>query len=661
MICIGLITHSTDVAKFAQELSLEIGPKLFVKLGIPNSKAIEKAILLQNEYNVDAIIAQGAIYDKIYDQVEVPVFRMEISNFELAKAINQALQLSTRVVFVEIKRIAQTYNFELVRDSFGYKVDIITMNGSENVEKTINTILKKKYEVVLTAGRCILSQLPPHIHGIELAIQKNDLLNSLSLALQAIEVANKKKEKISWMNTVVDNIEEGIITFDKSGNIETFNTSAAETTGIAAKDILGKSISNLHNNYVISKIYGDGQAAANKMIALSTGKIVVNRTPIFFGLEQRGLVIKIQKVTKIQEVEQSIRKELLSKGFVAKATFDCIVGDSMVMKELKATAKKYASSSSNIVIYGESGTGKELFAQSIHNSSPWHNGPFVAVNCAALSESLLESELFGYEEGAFTGAKKGGKQGLFELAHGGTIFLDEIGDMPCSLQSRLLRVIQEKEVIRLGGSRVIPISNRIICATNKDLAQEVKNGLFREDLYYRINILQLYIPPVREHPEDIPELTKAILGKRCLEINRSIRIDPSAFEILKDYHWPGNTREIEALVERLLLISERSSIDYKDVLKCFNTICNANRPMTAASPASYLDNGKILVNFRTMDEMQVDIIAQVNDYVHGNKDQLEKILGMSKTTLWRKMKHPVCRSYTSAANNNLPASQCKKN
>ena len=238
------------------------------------------------------------------------------------------------------------------------------------------------------------------------------------------------------------------------------------------------------------------------------------------------------------------------------------------MRDLKVMARKYAASYSNVLITGESGTGKELFAQSIHSGSPCRIGPFVAVNCAALPESLLESELFGYEEGAFTGAKKGGKAGLFELAHNGTIFLDEIGDMPLSLQSRLLRVLQEKEVIRLGGSQVIPVNNRIICATNKNLAHKVEEGLFREDLYYRINILQIHIPPLREHPEDIPVLARLLFEKKCKEIKKRKEIRTNLLQMLKRYHWPGNVRQLDAFLERLLVLTDGPEVEHEYFVKC---------------------------------------------------------------------------------------------
>ena len=311
------------------------------------------------------------------------------------------------------------------------------------------------------------------------------------------------------------------------------------------------------------------------------------------------------------------------------------------MQHLKKIAEKYAAASANIIIEGESGTGKELFAQSIHNSSTFRTGPFVAVNCAALSESLLESELFGYEEGAFTGAKRGGKPGLFELAHNGTIFLDEIGDMPCSLQSRLLRVIQEKEVIRIGGSRVIPVNNRFVCATNKNLLQEVEKGNFRQDLYYRINILQVRIPSLRDRAEDIPQIAQVLFSKACKEMKKKISMQPTYLEMLKEYHWPGNVRELEAFVERLLSITAESRVEYEDFISCFDNIKNKTHcpsTSTVSLGEPQMESGKLQISLGNIKTMEDEIIRQVLRYANGDKDRVEKILGISKTTLWRKTK-----------------------
>lgn len=259
-----------------------------------------------------------------------------------------------------------------------------------------------------------------------------------------------------------------------------------------------------------------------------------------------GYVMIIKDITEIQNLENQLRKQLREKGYIAKYRFENIAGKSDILKKCIQKAKKIAEIDAPVLIVGESGTGKELFTQSIHNASKRRQNPFVAINCAALPSELLESELFGYEEGAFTGAKKGGKKGLFELAHTGTLFLDEIGDVPINVQVKLLRVLQEKEVMRIGGSNIIPIDVRIIAATNQDLKVLIEKGKFRLDLYYRLNVLGLHLPPLRHRREDIEDIIKDIL----LEIGfQNKKIDAEVMEMLLNYPWKGNVRELRNCIE----------------------------------------------------------------------------------------------------------------
>ncbi len=258
----------------------------------------------------------------------------------------------------------------------------------------------------------------------------------------------------------------------------------------------------------------------------------------------QGLVVHLQEITKVQRLEGEIRREMYAKGQIAKFSFNDIVGKSSSIERTIKYAKGFAVCDDTILIEGESGTGKELFAQAIHNGSRRYEHPFVAVNCASLPDNLLESELFGYVEGAFTGAKKGGKLGLFEVAHKGTIFLDEIGDISQLLQARLLRVLQEKQIRRIGDDRVIPVDVRVIAATNRKLSDLVANEQFRHDLYYRLNVLKLLLPPLRERLQDIPDLARYLLKNwsKDLEYCKKLELD-RAFKILQAYSWPGNIRE----------------------------------------------------------------------------------------------------------------------
>lgn len=263
--------------------------------------------------------------------------------------------------------------------------------------------------------------------------------------------------------------------------------------------------------------------------------------------EKKGDIIILKDVQKIEKLETEIRRNSLPRTYSAKYTFSDIVGNSYAITKCIKNAKKIAVTEMPVLITGESGTGKELFAQSIHNYSKRFDKPFVALNCAALSKELLESELFGYEEGAFTGAKKGGKKGLFEFAQKGTIFLDEIGDMPMELQAKLLRVLQEREIRRLGGNATIPVDVRIITATNLNLKQMVEEGKFRLDLYYRISMFSLLLPPLRERPEDILRL-----ADRFLAAKRGWKMDAQLSEALTAHSWKGNVRELQNCVEYML-------------------------------------------------------------------------------------------------------------
>lgn len=270
----------------------------------------------------------------------------------------------------------------------------------------------------------------------------------------------------------------------------------------------------------------------------------INKEPIKYLSYKSGYIISFSDVTNIKRIEQNISKKIREKGFYAKYNFDMIITNSQKMKECINIAKKISKSDYTVLITGESGTGKEMIAQSIHNYSNRSLYPFVAVNCAALPENLLESELFGYEKGAFTGALKEGKTGLFEIANNGTIFLDEIGDMPLKLQTRLLRVLQEKQIMRVGSDNIINVNVRVIAATNKDLKKLVDDGLFREDLYFRLNVLPISLPPLRERKEDIMPLLYSFL-------ERKICFESEVENLLSNYRWPGNIRELQNIASYL--------------------------------------------------------------------------------------------------------------
>ncbi|HGM3506130.1 TPA: sigma-54 interaction domain-containing protein [Clostridioides difficile] len=293
-------------------------------------------------------------------------------------------------------------------------------------------------------------------------------------------------------------------------------------------------------------------------------------------------------------------------------------------------AKKFAKSDSTIIITGESGTGKEIFAQSIHNYSNRFNGPFVAINCAAIPENILESELFGYVKGAFTGARNEGKAGVFELAHNGTIFLDEIGEISKDVQVKLLRVLQEREVTRIGDTKVVPINVRVITATNKNLVEQIDNNNFREDLFYRLCVLKLDLPPLRERKEDIEQLTYSIIS----HYNKPVSISDSALKILSRYDFPGNIRQLKNIVERLVVMCDDNFIDEHLVSDILISEPHFRKDISSAPTIDYSPN---LVDNKIAD-YEKKLILETLEKNNGVKSATASQLGISTTTLWRKLK-----------------------
>jgi len=373
------------------------------------------------------------------------------------------------------------------------------------------------------------------------------------------EILRKNQEAI------LNVIDEGIVCVDHNSNIILANKSIERLTNINLDSIRNKDFHDFFSKFkcIKSEVQDMKESTKSSSIYSYNGKkILVNIVPVD-SPSVKNHVYSFRDVSNIQRLEETVRIKLSEKGHTAKYSFDDIWSQSKKIILLKEKAKKFAKTDKNILIIGESGTGKELFAHAIHRESSRAKGPFVAINFAALPENLIESELFGYEEGAFTGAKKGGKPGLFEQAHGGSIFLDEIGDAPLNVQLRLLRVLQEKEIMRVGGDKIIPVDVRIIAATNKDLAKSVANKQFREDLFYRLNVLSLEIPPLRERREDIPYLFRKYLKENYSTVKI---IHPDALKALINHDFKGNVRELINIAEYVCYSTEdKDLIEYDDL------------------------------------------------------------------------------------------------
>ena len=455
------------------------------------------------------------------------------------------------------------------------------------------------------------------------------ILNALESATQLRRVQVEEAEKQCLFKTqsemyqaVLDFTHDAILAIDENGRIQVLNPPAERIMGCRAADSVGQPVEAVLPNTLLPDVLESGEKQLDQIMQIHQTLCNTNRIPILVDGQRRGVVATFQDVKQLQNSEQKIRLKLHEKGLVTKYAFNDILGDSPAIRSTIQIARSYAASRASVLILGETGTGKELFAQSIHNASDRRDGPFVAINCAAVSNSLLESELFGYEAGSFTGASRGGREGVFELAHGGTLFLDEIGEIPRETQVELLRVLQEKEIRRVGGSRVIPVDVRIIAATNKDLLQETVEGRFREDLYYRLDVLDLKLPPLRERGDDVKILGLHLF--RQLPGGKDPIMQSQFLYLLEQagpYQWYGNIRELQNFVERANILMRNagaSSVTVSDILR--------RRAEPAPEPCQETES---------RDRRAIE--AALHNHP-GSMADAARSLGCSRQTLWRKMK-----------------------
>ncbi|MDN5299917.1 MAG: sigma-54 dependent transcriptional regulator, acetoin dehydrogenase operon transcriptional [Clostridiales bacterium] len=366
-----------------------------------------------------------------------------------------------------------------------------------------------------------------------------------------VEFLISKSDHLSrQFKTLLSIMEKGVISINSEGMIENCNQAAQQMVG-ESNPLIGLKAISLFSELDMTRCLSTKTPILNQLTAINDHLLTVSIVPVR-DLEntetnrvKNGIYMLLENFESEEDKQNMLRLQLAKKGHIAKYSVDSIVGESKVMEDVCQLVRRMGNSKSAVLITGESGTGKELTAQAIHNASPFRNKQFVAINCAAISANLLESELFGYEAGAFTGALKGGKMGILELAHNGTLFLDEIGEMPLELQAKLLRVIQEKEVMRVGGNKIIKVNFRMIAATNKNLMNEVDAGRFRQDLFYRINVLPIHIPALRERADDIPVLIESIKKQE----GYAFQISEKLMLFLKAYHWKGNVRELRNCIE----------------------------------------------------------------------------------------------------------------
>ncbi|KFN15728.1 MULTISPECIES: sigma-54-dependent Fis family transcriptional regulator [Bacillus] len=453
----------------------------------------------------------------------------------------------------------------------------------------------------------------------------------------------ESQQLIEWFRLSFDTAYEGIAIVDENGVIQMFNDTYSRFVGVSKEEAIGQLAENVIENTRLPVVLKTGVPERNQVHRLQGQNLVVHRMPIWkqgrvigaVGMLIHEGISDIYKILERFDQKDSAVKPLFSKPKKKQIRFEDILGESQTISETKKMARKAAGSKASVLITGESGVGKEQFARAIHDTGITKNGPFISVNCAAIPDNLLESELFGYAEGAFTGAKKNGKAGKFELANHGTLFLDEIGDMSLLTQVKILRVLQEREIERIGGTHPISVDFRLIAATNKDLKQMVREGTFREDLYHRLHVIPIHIPPLRFRKQDIPLIVEEHLQKLCQMYGAKEKtLDKEVLRLMFHYNWPGNVRELINVLERLFALSDDVHIRAKDLSEEFYYRDMEQKklvPMIQSLPAKQ-EAMKVV-----REEEERGLIERVLKEAKGNKSKAAALLGISRATLYNKL------------------------
>jgi len=622
---IGIIVTSDAI----REIAIKVSRKCPKVIEVVSAHSFEESVLKAKEMEgagFRVLISRGGHSARIREAgLRIPVIDIPFMGNNIA-----ALLIKAKNVFGEFGVIGNELLINTAKElegAIGSGIHYFQVHKWKDYEYMIERAREMKLRAIVGGYDATSFAQKAGLESFCIETREFEIKTAVQEAEKILAILDEEKRWNELFRTILDSIREGIVSVSSDGKVTHLNQTARKLLGIDGKLMLAQPIGI---GWLREKIEGTLKFGAKSCDDLheTDNKYTSSILPIRVENRVDGAVVVLQEVEYVQQMEQQIRRKLAQKGLVAKTTFERILGNSPALQANIKIAKQYSLVDSTILIHGESGTGKEMFAQSIHNYSLRREEAFVAINCATIPSNLLESELFGYVDGAFTGAKKGGKIGLFELAHNGTIFLDEIGEIALDMQPRLLRVLEERQIWRVGDDKVIPVNIRIIAATNKNLGRMVSDGLFREDLYYRLAVLSFSLPPLRERKEDIVTMIRYFAGFFTHAHNKNdIVIAPDGMDILLNYRWPGNVRELKNVVERLVITAQNPSIGKYEVLKVLGNDPAAAEP---AHRSAAIDN--LLVS------KEKELISLVLSETKGNKTEAARKLGISRATLHRKLR-----------------------
>ena len=629
-IVIGIISATREFIECASYVADQKKIKILIsETGLEAS--VEHGQRMEKE-NVDVVIAWRAGAEILRKTLNIPVLTVQFTAYDLIAHIKDAKTLGNKILVTAYR--SKPPHLDLLSQIFDVKITACIYNNSKELEYSIKQAKTKEYDVIIGGGITLRLAKIYGLKGVAYRPAVESMESAFDDAIAIARIGRQKHQCESDYSSIIDAFNEGVVSINENGVVSSINQFALKALNLDVGDVVGKNFRSIFQSSSIDTVLATGNALWGTIEVINNDKYITNYVPLINQQRPIGVVLMFKDISTLIKEENQVRRSLIRKHR-AKYKIDDFIYKCDSMKRMINKVKTFSKTDATVLISGETGTGKEIIAHSIHQLSNRKKGSFISINCAAIPDNLLESELFGYEQGAFTGSKKGGKIGLFELAHDGTIFLDEIGSMPVGLQSSLLRVLQEREVMRIGGERLIPIDVRVIAAANQNLPKAVKEGVFREDLYFRLSVLTVFIPPLRERLADLDLIVDFLIEKCSRQFKTSSFKVPELFiERLKRMRWPGNIRQLQNFIEKMVILSEGnfSSDVFDDIYQEleYYSVCEGQEDDKLVSVTPDIVANKIMD-----DEARTILNALEKSKL--NKKKAADYLGISRTTLWRKM------------------------
>ncbi|MDL0249198.1 sigma 54-interacting transcriptional regulator, partial [Clostridioides difficile] len=653
---IGIIASDIELKERIEELYREDVENGTIIIDILNLDLMENQGRILVEKGAQAIIGRGGGYSLVIDTVNVPVIPMNMKSTDLLRAIEIAKKYSKKVVLI-LGDNEVSFDYVGWRNVISTEITEEWFESKYEIRSKVVKYIDQKDEVVIVGGGLACSFARQYgIDSVFATASDESIREAVEYCKKLLDTLGEEKFNNEVLRNILDGIKDGVIAIDSNGSIILYNESAKNMLKVERKCALNKYILDVFPKmeWMLDCLHEKEDVEDRKIRNINNLIVNTRTTLIKVDNSTYGVLGIIQDITKLQNLERKIRFDLNQKGLYARYTFDDFLFKDKLTKEFIEEAKKIGKSDYTTLLYGESGSGKEIIAHSIHNISKRKDRPFVAINCATIAENLLESELFGYEEGAFTGARKGGKRGLFELAHGGTLFLDEINSLSFNIQTKLLRVIEERQIMRIGSDYIIPLDIRIIAATNESLTEKIVMGTFRADLFYRLSSLEINIPPLRDRREDIIPLFNNFVNEVLKDdglnginsIDENFVLTKDEMDKLYNYSWPGNVRELKTIAQKYVVtgkIKLRQDRDFKTKKLLPNSEVDKFNSETTASVEvqdesiniSKINDGKISIDIKEVNKyVEEKIISML--FAQGlSKNEVAQVLGISRTSLWK--------------------------